>query len=78
MIWSVDAAGSITSSQLLYAIAQVLCNNRCGKPEGLPDGVGWTVGSNSVGDCEISVAVAGGVEAVCILFHLLLLFEAAA
>jgi len=60
----VAASGTLTPHQLLYSIRQVLCTKECGKPDNLPDGVAWSTGSKTFGDCEISVAIQGNVEAV--------------
>jgi hypothetical protein len=60
----VETTGDVTPNQLLYTLRQVLCTNQCGEPAGVPSGVAWTTGSKTPGDCELSIAVSGGIEAV--------------
>ncbi|KAG4433054.1 hypothetical protein IFR05_011448 [Cadophora sp. M221] len=59
----VETDGDVTPNQLLYTLREVLCNNQCGEPVGIPSGVAWTTGSKTPGDCEISIAVSTGIEA---------------
>lgn len=59
----VGASGTMSPHQLLYSIREVLCTKACGRPNNLPDGVAWSTGSKTAGDCEISVAIQGNVEA---------------
>lgn len=56
--------GTLKPNELLYTLRQVLCTNKCEKPEGLPDGVGWAKGQKGTDDCEVAIAITGGVEAV--------------
>lgn len=60
----IETTGNVTPNQLLYTLRQVLCTNACNEPAGIPTGVAWSTGTKTAGDCELSVAVAGGIEAV--------------
>ena len=59
-----ETTGDVTPNQLLYTLRQVICSNTCEQPAGLPDGITWSTGSKTTGDCEVSVATVGGIEAV--------------
>jgi hypothetical protein len=60
----VEVGGNITPNQLLYTLRQVICTNACNEPANLPDYVSWTTGTKTTGDCEVTVAIQGGIEAV--------------
>lgn len=70
----IGASGTMSPHQLLYSLRQVLCTKECGKPDNLPDGVAWSTGSKTPGDCEVSVAIQGDVEAVSWIYGFLLSF----
>ncbi|KAF1998956.1 hypothetical protein P154DRAFT_523583 [Amniculicola lignicola CBS 123094] len=59
----IGASSNLSPNQVLYSLRQVICTNSCAKPDGLPDGVSWSTGSKTAGDCEVSVAIVGGIEA---------------
>lgn len=60
----IETTGNVTPNQLLYTLRQILCTNACGEPAGIPAGVAWSTGTKTTGDCEISVSIAGEIEAV--------------
>ncbi|KAL8710936.1 MAG: hypothetical protein Q9220_004535 [cf. Caloplaca sp. 1 TL-2023] len=59
-----ETTGDVKPNQLLYTLRQVICTNSCGQPAGLPNGVSAAIGSKTVGDCEVTIPIAGGIEAV--------------